>query len=254
MFGRKQYTDQTVEALHGYESTGIRSHLVKLETNLFNLKEITPIFDIYGVTRGAQNSQRRFIPVRYYCEKTLFTPSRLIEWAWVETADPKAFRTVYSFYGKVAETFGKQLGTFTIYNNMNGKPITPVYIEAFGKELNRSAVTNRISEKGVNNQYDSNDFFYFVIDKNSPYPIPPGTRAVRTKKCAAENRGLEGLRVEEIADYEKVVKKDDARQKARWGKYVYNVPLPPETYYKRVVGKAGKASTSPELEHFGRYY
>ena len=256
MFGRRQYTDQSDESLYGYESTGIRSHLIKLESNLFNLKEIVPIFDVYEIaTRGTRHpTAKRFVPVRYYCAKTMFTPSRLIEWAWIEAADPKAFRTVYTFYKKVAETFGKQLGTFTIYSSANNKPITPVNIEAFGKELNRSPVTNRIFEKGVQNQYESDHFFYFVIDKNSPYPVPPGTRAVGTKKCAAENRGLESLRTEEIADYEKMVKKDDARQKARWGKHVYNASLPPETYYKRVVGKVSKVSPPTDSAIRNYYY
>lgn len=250
MFGRKKYTNPTPESSHGYESTGIRSRLEKLESDLFNLKEITPMFDVYEI---GKIGGRRFIPVRYYCAKTLFAPSRLIEWAWVEADDRKAVRVVYSFYRQVAETFGKQLGTFTIYNSVNNKPITPTDLEAFGRELRRYAATNRIFEKGVTNQYGSDAFFYFVIDTNSPYPVPPGTRAVRPKKCAAENRGLEGFRANEIAEYEKVVKKDDARQKARWGKHVYNVPLPPETYYKRVVGKvSSKASTSPD--DVRRYY
>jgi len=137
---------------------------------------------------------------------------------------------------------------------VNNKSITPTDLEAFGKELRRYAATNTIYEKGVTNQYGSDAFFYFVIDTNSPYPVPPGSHAVRPKKCAAENRGLQGFRAEEIAEYEKVMKRDDARQKARWGKHVYNVPLPPETYYKRVVGKASsKASTSPD-DDVRRYY
>lgn len=260
MFGRKKYRNPSSESYLEYESTGIRRHLETLETKLFDLKEILPVFDIDELStptgRSTQSTRgRKFVAMRYYCEKTMFTPSRLIEWAWVEIGTFGYYP--FDVYVNVANTFGKPLGTFTIYSSETKEPITAEDVKAFSTVLHRTPYTKNIIEEGFpGSQYNKKSYLYFVVQKNSPYSGDGAGRIGRTKKCAAEGHGLFGFRAQEISDFEKVMKKDDARQNMLWGKHVYDVPLPPETYYKSVPNRYPKPSASADSESkaLGGYY